>query len=363
VASSSYWQSRRAPDDPAPAAELPRSCAVVVIGGGVIGVSCAHALAGRGLDVLLLEAGGLATCASGRNGGFVVGSPRELERLWAVLEVERIECGYTESGHLALAAAPTVLERFREEALRRGGAVEVLDPPACEDIIGQPVPRRFYGGRWQPRAALLDPVRLVAGLARAAVRRGATLLTPCTALRLTGRDDGAVAVDTDRGRVECRHAVVACGIRTGALVPELAGLLRPVVGRMLASEPGLERRVRVGMAVDFGTTYWRQEADGTVIIGGREPLERFLATAFGGWPVLRPRVRWSGVMDETPDGAPLLGRASKPANVWVAAGFGGHGIPPALDAGEAIARAIADNRPPAALERLAPARLMEVAAA
>jgi glycine/D-amino acid oxidase-like deaminating enzyme len=133
---------------------------------------------------------------------------------------------------------------------------------------------------------------------------------------------------------------------------------------MVATGPGRRRRLRIGMAVDFGTVYWRQQRDGTVIIGGREQstLPGFLAGALPGWPALDPRVRWAAAMDETPDGSPLLGRTARP-NVWVAAGFGGHGIPPALSAGEAIARAVADNRPPAVLDRLAPARFTEVAVA
>jgi gamma-glutamylputrescine oxidase len=361
MASPSHWQSRGAGDPPALGSSLPGSSAAVVIGGGVIGVACAYALATRGLAVTLLEARAVAAGASGRNGGFVVASPRELERLRGVLAAERIECGYSEPGHLALASSEAILERFEEEA-RAHGAVEVLDPAACEDLLGQRIAPRFRGGRWQPRAGLLDPVRLVAGLARAAVRRGAALVE-CAATGLAAGRDGTVEIETSRGSIACRHAIVACGASTGGLLPEAASLLRPVDGEMLAAQPGHEQRFTLGMAVDFGSVYWRQDGDGTVVIGGREALAEFLATAFPGWPVLRPRVRWTGVMDQTPDGRPLLGRVPGRTNVWVAAGFGGHGIPPALAAGEAIARAIADERPPGVLDRLGPARLMEVAAA
>ena len=299
--SPSHWQSRAAPRMPASVPELPRSSAAVVVGGGIVGVSCAYALAGHGLDVTVLEAGELAAGASGRNGGFVIGSPRELDRLRGVLAAERIECGYEEPGHVALASSAAVLERFEEEA-RIGGPVEVLDRAACEDLVGRPVADRFHGGRWQPRAGLLDPVRFVAGLARAAESRGATFVERCTAVRLTTPADGAPAIETDRGRIECAHAVVAAHMETRALLPELAGLLRPVPGQMLATGPAPGPRLRLGMAVDFGSHYWRQDADGTVVVGGREQsaLPRVLADVLPGWPVLRPRVRWTGVMDETP---------------------------------------------------------------
>jgi gamma-glutamylputrescine oxidase len=278
-----------------------------------------------------------------------------------------------------------VLERFAAEVERRphsAGPLALLDRAECEDLLGRRIARRFRGGRWQPRAGLLDPVRLVRGLAGAAARRGAAVLERCAALAIEVEDDGAVAVRTTRGRVSADHAVVACNARTGALVPGAAGLLRPARGQMLATGPR-PRAFRVGMAVDFGSVYWRQDADGVLTIGGcrdadpsgesiageqlnprvQAALEHFLPQAFPGLQPLRPRHRWAGVMDVTEDGAPILGRVESGANIWVAAGFGGHGLPPALDAGEAIARAIADGRPPAALERLGPARLKEVIAA
>jgi gamma-glutamylputrescine oxidase len=367
----SRWQLGA--DAPPTTATPPPSTAVAVIGGGVIGVACAYALAARGVGVVLLEAGALAAGASGRNGGFVVASEAERRRLRAVLGAEAIDCAYAEPGHLALASSEHVLERFA------GPDVEVLDRAACEDLLGLRVSPRFAGGRWQPTAALLDPVRLVLGLARAARRHGAVLVEGCPVRAVAARD-GEIELETALGPVVAGDAIVACNVATAALVPAVAGRLRPARGQMLATTPGGEQAFRVGMALDFGSVYWRQDADGTLVIGGcrgadpdgeatdrdalnplvQAALERCLADAFPGFPRLHPGSRWSGIMDETPDGAPLLGRAAP--GVWVAAGFGGHGIPPALAAGEALARAIADGDPPAVLDRLSPARFDEVAA-
>lgn len=64
---------------------------VVVVGGGVIGCACARELALRGLKVVLIERGGLASGASGRNHGLVL-SPSEpalVPMATATLEIYR----------------------------------------------------------------------------------------------------------------------------------------------------------------------------------------------------------------------------------------------------------------------------------
>ena len=380
MSTRSRWQ----PDDgeaSSTTTPLPRSTNVAVVGGGVIGVACAYALAKRGLAVAVLEADRLAARASGRNGGFVVASAAERRRLRAVLAREAIECGYRETGHLALASSAGVLDRFRD-ADAPDGRVEVLDRAACEDLLRLRFAARFAGGRWQPDAAQIDPYQLVLGLARAAERHGAELVTGCEVRGLAAGDDGTIDLVTSCGHVEATHVVVACGLDTERLATAVAGLLRPVRGQMLATVAGAQQRFRAGMAVDFGSVYWRQEPNGSLTIGGcrsadpetettdrdalnplvQDALERFLPDAFEGLKCPPVQRRWTGIMDETVDGAPLLGRASQDANLWVAAGFGGHGLPPALAAGEALARAIADGSLPDGLGRLSPTRFGEVAA-
>jgi glycine/D-amino acid oxidase-like deaminating enzyme len=359
---------------PLPAAAPPKQAGAVVVGGGVIGVACAYALAVHGADVALVEARRLAAGASGRNGGFVIGSARELDRLRAVLARERIDAGYAEPGHLALASSPAVLERFAA-----GSSSEILDRDACETLLGRRIGPGFCGGRLQRRAGIIDSGRFVRGLAAAAARRGATVVEDCAALEIDAAD-GAVRVRTRAGTIEAEHVVVAAGLATATLAGAVAGQLAPARGQMLATVP-VPPAFRLGMAVDFGAAYWRQAAGGEIVLGGcrsadpeaeatardavnprvQAALDAFLPGVFPGFAPVRVCRRWAGIMDCTRDGAPLLGRAAAGTNVWVAAGFGGHGIPPALDAGEAIARAIG-GRAPAVLDRLGPARFQEVAA-
>ncbi len=353
----------------------------------MIGVATAYWLARLGARPLLLESRRLAWGASGRNAGFMLAGSSPLEDPRLIREVlgeEAIDAGYDEPGHLALASSPAVLEKFREEAAGRPAAaapLHALDRGACEELLGMRIDDRFAGGRWLPAAAAIDPARFVYGLAAAAVRRGATLTVETPALRLESERSGGVEIATARGPVRAGRALVACSAGSRHLLP-LDGVITPVRGQMLSTAP-LERVFQIGLAVDWGTAYWRQAPDGVIVLGGcrsadpdaevtaREALNprvqvaltAFLPAAFPDFPPFEVARRWAGIMDETPDGRPIAGRWPDGSDRWVAAGFGGHGLPLALGVGRSLAAAILDGRDPDELERLRPERFLELAAA
>jgi glycine/D-amino acid oxidase-like deaminating enzyme len=68
-------------------------------------------------------------------------------------------------------------------------------------------------------------------------------------------------------------------------------------------------------------------------------------------------------MDLSPDGRPVVGRWPGAPGVWVAAGFAGHGLPPASGVGRVVAEAIVLGRDSEWLRRLAPDRDQEAVAA
>ncbi|HEX6036383.1 NAD(P)/FAD-dependent oxidoreductase, partial [Longimicrobium sp.] len=87
-----------------------------------------------------------------------------------------------------------------------------------------------------------------------------------------------------------------------------------------------------------------------------------LPGAFPGIGRIQVARRWAGIMDATPDGRPLAGPWPDAPGLWVAAGFGGHGLPPALGVGRALAEAVAEGTRPAELAALDPARFAEARA-
>ncbi|GGQ49232.1 NAD(P)/FAD-dependent oxidoreductase [Couchioplanes azureus] len=373
------WLAASDPDPfPAPDA-LPPGADVVVVGGGLMGVSAAYWIARRGGSVLLLEARRLAWGASGRNAGIHLAGLQAMEDdtvLRKVIAEEGFDPGYRRTGHLALAASPEVWEQFRAEVARRpatASPLHALDRAACAGLLRMPVAGHFAGGRWMPDGHVVQPARLVHGLAAAARRHGARIGTRTRVLRVVAGHDAALRVRTTRGTVRAAQVVYACHAEVARFCPTLAGFIRPVRGQVLATAP-LPPLFAPGMAVDFGSVYWRQAPDGSIVIGGcraastsddvderldppvQRALETFLPTAFPGFPRFEVRRRWAGVMDQTADGRPLIGAVPWAQRQWVIAGFGGHGLPPGIAAGAGLAEAMDTGRRSGPVPACDPAR-------
>jgi gamma-glutamylputrescine oxidase len=382
----SYWFSENAVKPPDGVLSLPSASDVVVVGGGVLGVAATYWLVRLGFGVVLLEAAQLGCGASGRNAGFMLCGSSALEDpafIRAVLDNESIDAEFLEPGHLALASSREIEERIVEEIAKRPSSapsLQWLNHGQCEDLLGIRISDQFLGGRWFPSGRSIHPARFVYGLANAATRHGAVLAfnTPALSLVSSGARSDSIQVITSRGRVNARHVVLACNVKTGDFLPELQHVLAPLRGQVVCTTK-LHPIFRIGLAVDWGTLYWRQTGDGTIVLGGYHNLDplaeatareglnpkiqsallRFLPDAFPGFPEVTVQQRWSGIMDETADGKPIVGPWLDGRNIWVIAGCGGHGLPPALGLGKALAESIAQGQPSAVLSALDPARFKD----
>ena len=379
---SSWHQDADRANFAAPAS-LPDRADVVVVGGGVMGVAVCYWLARAGLQAVLLESRWLAWGASGRNAGLALAGTGPLEDaalMRHVLVEEGIDAAYAQPGHLTLASSAAIWERIRDEVARRPPELSplyALEWADCEELLQLQIAPHFYGGRWLPAGGMLHPVRFVYGLAAAARRRGAQIATETAAYAISPLHGGGLMLATSRGVIQTRKVVCACNAATVDLLPELASCFQPVRGQLVATEP-LPPLFRMGMAVDWGTVYWRQTENGTIVLGGyrnldpqsetgrveavnphiQSALSRFLPEAFPGFPRFQISRRWVGIMDETMDGRPLIGPSPVTPDCWVIAGFGGHGIPAALGAGKAVADALVDNALSPILQVFDPARFL-----
>jgi sarcosine oxidase subunit beta len=133
---------------------------------------------------------------------------------------------------------------------------------------------------------------------------------------------------------------------------------------------------RFGLALDWGSVYWRQADDGAIVVGGcqglaehaesatqeeidpavQNALDAFLPRSFPSFPPFDVRRRWVGTMDNSADGVPLVGPVPERAGEFVIGGFGGHGIPGGLGAGRMLAQAITTGWPQPGLRRYDPGR-------
>ncbi len=302
-----YWLDVLPARQPQPRLEGPAEADLCIVGGGFTGLWAAlHAKADDpARDVVVLEADTVGFGASGRNGGFALGSLThgienglarfasempQLERLGKenfqgfVGDIERhgIHCDLELTGDLAVALEPHEVDLLKESAElldRYGHEHELLDADAVRAEVASPT---YLAGLWdQTDAALVDPGKLATGLAGAALAAGVRLHEGSRATKV--EEDGAGArVQTASGHVRARRVLLA----TSAYPPLLRAIRRyvaPVYDYVLVTEPlspaqresiGWKRRQGVGdCANQFH--YYRLTTDDRILWGGYDAVYRY----------------------------------------------------------------------------------------
>lgn len=349
---------------------------LVVVGGGFTGLWAAVQAKedDPSLDVVVLERGRLGVAASGRNGGFVSPSlthglaqgvacwPDEvptLERLGAenfsaladTVERYAIDCDLHVPGELTLALDERQVATVREayDLHREHGVdVELLDAEAARARVDSP---RYLGGMVEPGVGLVDPARLVWGLAAAAERLGVRLHED-TAVTSLDEDGDGVRVGTEWGSVHGRRVVVGTGAFRGVL-RRLAWYTLPVYDHVLMTEPlSAAQLAAVGWEGREGLTdagnqfhYYRRTLDDRVLFGGYDAnyhfpgridarleqsashdlLARHFLEIFPQLDGIRFTHRWAGVIDTTSRFTPVFGTALG-GRLAYAVGYTGLGV-------------------------------------
>jgi gamma-glutamylputrescine oxidase len=372
---NSYWLEDPSPKRPE--TQLAGRADLAIVGAGVTGCSAALHLAQAGLRVRVHDARGIAGGASGRNGGFasrggaarydVARETYGVERAvsywrWTEEALGRMaELGgdaLRRTGSYRLAADEDDREaiRLEYEALREDGfEVEWLD-----DVPGGAA-GRFQGAISTPGDCSLQPARFVRRLAALAAAAGAEI-------REHDRVEDVEALDADR-------VLVATDGYGHGLVPELAGLIWPTRGQVIASEPLGRILYDRPHAARRSFDYWQQLPDGRIVLGGfrdvaivdeltdveettptiQSSLESFLHE-LAGEPVPVTH-RWAGIFGLTQDMLPLVGSVpGRDGRVWVAAGYSGHGNVLGFACGRLVADALLGDTASLQLALLDPAR-------
>jgi len=246
---------------------------VVVIGGGIIGVTAALYTARRGLKVALVEKGRVGAEQSGRNWGWIRVQGRdeaeiplvlEAQRLWAELDAEaQGTTGLARHGVMYLANTPK--DTARHEAFLTLAATYDL---TTRMLTRAEVDAMFPGHRgnwrsalWTPTDQRAEPFTAVPAIARLAERAGATLHEGCAARALDVAAGRITGVVTESGRIACNQVVLAGGAWSslflaahGVRLPQLA-----VRATVAATEPLPD--IFPGNAADSRFAF-RRRADG-----------------------------------------------------------------------------------------------------
>jgi len=352
---------------------------VCVIGGGLAGLTVAREVAERGWSVAVLEANRVAWSASGRNTGFVVPGFAEhvngmIERvgldhtkeLWALSEqgVAYVRNTIAAAAMQGVDPVPGFLaiskiddagaQRAAVERLRWIGAdVEFWGKDAVRAALPNP---RYFGAMHFPSAFHIHPLNYALGLAALAEKAGARIFEHTPALSI---DPAGVRkrVVTPAGRLRAAHVVLAGSVHIGRLVPRLSATLLPVSTYVLVTEPiaNLADVVQFRGAVTDGA---RADNHYRIVDGNRlqwagrlrtwdADASRFTRTliadirrAFPALGQVEAAHVWRGTLGRTIHHMPQVGELEP--GLWVASGFGSHGLNTTAMAGELIARGIVE---------------------
>ncbi len=259
---------------------LPQSADVVVIGGGVVGVSTAIYLRRKGLAVVLVEKGRVAAEQSSRNWGWIRQQGRdpaelpimmEARRLWKELaEASGEDFGLVEAGVTYLARSNKDLAGFESwlESVKTSGVdTRLLDTKETADLIPG-MSKRFSGALHTPSDMRAEPWLAVPALARLAVREGVTVIENCAARALDVQSGRVTGLFTEQGRIAASDVVLAGGAwsslflrRHGISIPQLS-----VLGTVAATEPVPD--VCAGAATDDEVSFRRRQDGGYSLSDG-----------------------------------------------------------------------------------------------
>ena len=356
-----------------------RRADVVVVGGGIVGVSAAYHLAAAGAgSILLLEradrlgTGSTGACAGGFRHQFssevnIRLSLASVPMILGFSEEHGIPLDVSQDGYLFLVrdeeawrgfVAAAELQRslgVPAELLSAGDAASLVPGISTDDVVG---------AAYCPWDGIADPSGLTLGYATVARRAGAVIETgiEVTAVRVEG--ERVAGVSTSKGDVDAALVVNAAGPWAGRLA-ETAGFeipLEPVPRNVVTTGPFPGAPERRTLVIDAVTSFYlHKEGDG-VLMGMGSPRERtsfdtrpderfisdeLLPTAVRVFPPVAEAgvaSTWAGLYEMTPDRHPVVGEAPGVRGFYLANGFSGHGFQHAPVIGKVLAELIVEGR-------------------
>lgn len=332
---------------------------VVIIGGGIMGLSTAYHLAKRGLrNVLVLEKDLLAHGSTGLSVGGIrqqfshpanILLSQESGLAFRHFEAEfGVDIGFRQAGYLFLARSKqTWLQLLSSVKIQREFKVpvEILSPEEihkrwpylnCEDILG---------GTFGPEDGYADPYLVAMGYAKAARKLGVRLQEKTRVQGILVSGETVQGVLTGENEIWAPIVVNAAG-PWAAQVATWVGLdlpVHPYRRQAFATGPVGAIPRPVPMVIDQDVLFYFRGADPGLILGMSDPdepssfnlhtdrefMEKVVEVAIHRVPELAQvgLVRgWAGLYEVTPDDNPIIGEAPSLRGFFCAVGFSGHGF-------------------------------------
>lgn len=356
---------------------MPDNYDVVVIGGGVVGLSTAMHLARRGARVVVLERRFVAAGATGRSSGLVrmhYSLEAESRLAWASFQyfrdwAERVggDCGFTRTGFVQIVPPEANAALRANVAMHQRLGIPSLVVSAAEVRLLAPsfAADDFELAAYEPESGYADPSATAQSLADAARAAGARLAQECPVTAIHTRGGRVTGVSTPKGEFAAPWVVNAAGA-WAADVAALAGLRLPLTTwthavAYVRRPPEVRRHPT--LIDDVLSMYLRPETGGLTLVGledqnafGLSPdtdterapagfAEQAVERLLRRMPALEAgslKTAHTGHDGLTPDQRPMLGPAG-PDGFYLACGFSGTGFKLGPAVGACVAEALLEG--------------------
>jgi len=370
------WHATYGEYEPEPRLKGNEQADVAIVGGGFTAMATAYYLlkAEPSLKVTILESEVVGYGASGRNGSFamtVVGlglallakikgrdraiaAQRYLERavdtVGQLVEDEGLDCDYIRPGFLRMATTPGYVRKIRHEIeFAHSLGIEGIEWLSQEEARSRVNSEHYLGAWWEPRMALVNPLKLVREMKRVVTGLGARVHEHTPVLSIDRAD--RFTLRTPNGSLAADRLVLATNAYSH-LLPLVGRRQVPAWTYVIATEPLSDDQLDpVGWAGFEGVEdarnlihYYRRTPDNRLLMGGgpvgfgfgrdmnrdSNPeawahLEQHIADLFPSLAGARIEHRWGGPFSVTMDLTPALGFVGDSRAVF-SVGCIGHGV-------------------------------------
>lgn len=357
---------------------LPEHAEIVIVGGGIMGVSAAYHLVRRGVSrIVLLERestfghGSTGRAAGGFRHQFSTDINIQLSiKSIAMLDNFESEVGFQLDirycGYLFLLSTPAEVEVF-QRGVERQHANGVPTEVWTREQIAQRVPllnmEGIIAGTYYGRDGIASPADVVHGYAAAARRQGVQLMSGVTVTGIELKHGAVSAVLTSHGRIRTPLVVNAAG-PWSATVAAMVGLdlpVKPERQQTLVTTPIPQLPLDFPMVIEIKSRL-NMMREGPGILTGMsmtgfpatfdqaidpEWTLRHMDKAMERLPILESAgklTEWAGLYEVTPDAHPIIGPLAAVPGFYALAGFSGHGFMHGPIAGLLLSEQIVDGR-------------------
>jgi len=346
---------------------------VIIIGGGMTGISTAYQLQKKKVEFLLVEGGVIGYGSTGKSSGALVpgieldfyGTVRRFGEektrfLWDatlknindmknVIKEQEIKCSLSDVRAFCIAEKRKHLKGLEHEKTLTGkysirGTLLDYENLKQELNIGESI----YGGLiYDNYAAVMDPFSLVTNLASKIENKA---LFENSRVNNIDKSNGKFVVKTDNGSVSGKRLILATEYMTEEL-GHLNNIVHPIKAYTMVTErlnEDLLNNINFNyqkVVWDYGEIYHfiRMTPDNRILICGGDSIEhqkddsvnyksfnalrKHLHKVFPQLKDVKINYRWAGILSRTIGGLPVIGYSKNDKNLLYSAGYGGHGLP------------------------------------